>query len=240
MSKLRVLSLFAGIGGFDLGLQRTGGFRTVAFCEIEPFARRVLRKHWPEVPIYEDVCELTAARLQSDGTFPDVIVGGFPCQDISLAGRMAGLDGAKSGLWGEMARLVAECLPRFVIIENSPVLRSRGLEQMLGTFDALGYDAEWHCLPLNAFGAPHRRDRVWIIAYPASLGDGPSQGQVQARRNFLEHNPRWASEPPVPRVDDGFPDRVDRHQRLGNAVSPYVLEVIGHAILASLEQREAA
>jgi len=99
--KLRVLSLFASIGGFDLGLERTGGFETVAFCEIEPFCRRVLAKHWPEVPCYEDVRTLTAERLAADGIAVDVICGGFPCQDISLAGSGAGLAGERCGLWYE-------------------------------------------------------------------------------------------------------------------------------------------
>lgn len=102
---LRVLDLFSGIGGFSLGLERTGGFETVAFCEIEEFPRSVLRQHWPKVPIYEDVRELTADTLQRDGIAVDVVCGGFPCQDISLAGRGAGIGGARSGLWSEMCRL---------------------------------------------------------------------------------------------------------------------------------------
>src|SRR5512139_3313358 len=102
----RVLSLFAGIGGFDLGLERTGGFKTVAFCEIDKEAKAVLRRHWPEVPIYDDVRSLTAARLAADGVQPDCIVGGFPCQDISLAGGGEGLDGERSGLWRDYRRLI--------------------------------------------------------------------------------------------------------------------------------------
>ena len=161
----RVLSLFAGIGGFDLGLERTGGFKTVAFCEIEPFAVRVLNKHWPEVPVYGDVRELTAERLRADGIVPNVIVGGFPCQDISLAGKGAGLAGDRSGLWGEYARLIGEIRPTYVIVENVAALLSRGLGDVLGDLAALGYDAEWHCIPASAVGAPHRRDRIWILAY---------------------------------------------------------------------------
>src|SRR5512139_1178725 len=102
---LRVLDLFSGIGGFSLGLERAG-MRTVAFCEIDPYARAVLRKHWPDVPCYEDVRTLTADRLAGDGIHPTVITAGFPCQDISVAGKGAGLAGARSGLWREVARLV--------------------------------------------------------------------------------------------------------------------------------------
>jgi len=176
MKKLRVLSLFAGIGGFDLGLERTGGFETVAFCEIEPFPRAVLAKHWPGVPCYDDVRTLTAERLAADGIAVDVICGGFPCQDISYAGLGAGLEGERSGLFYQVARLVGELGPDFVILENVGALLSRGLDAVLGTLAALGYDAEWHCIPASALGAPHRRDRVWIVAYPE--GDGRARRAI--------------------------------------------------------------
>ena len=147
-----------------MGLERTGGFETVAFCEIEDFPRRVLAKHWPGVPIYEDVRALTAARLAADGIAVDVICGGFPCQDISVAGKGAGLAGERSGLWREYARLIGELRPRYVLVENVAALLGRGLGDVLGDLATLGYDAEWHCIPAAAVGAPHRRDRVWIIA----------------------------------------------------------------------------
>lgn len=169
MNKLRVLDLFSGIGGFSLGLERTGGFETVAFCEIEEFPRRVLAKHWPNVPCYRDVRELTAERLAADGIAVDVICGGFPCQDISTAGKGAGLAGERSGLFYEVARLVGELGPSFVILENVGALLSRGLDAVLGTLASFGYDAEWHCIPASAVGAPHRRDRVWIVAYPSIM-----------------------------------------------------------------------
>lgn len=161
----KVLDLFSGIGGFSLGLERTGGFRTVAFCEIEPYCRRVLAKHWPDVPIYEDVRTLTADTLRRDGIAVDVICGGFPCQDLSFAGKRAGLEGARSGLWAEYARLIGEVRPRFVIVENVPGLLSLGMGRVLGDLAALGYDAVWDCIPASAVGAPHRRDRVWIVAH---------------------------------------------------------------------------
>src|SRR4051812_44846123 len=123
---LRTLDLFSGIGGFSRGLERTGGFQTVAFCEIEPFCRRVLAKHWPDVPCYEDIKTLTADRLLDDGLVPvDVICGGFPCQDISVAGKGAGIDGERSGLWSEYARLIGEIQPRFIIVENVSALLAR-------------------------------------------------------------------------------------------------------------------
>ena len=166
---MTVLDLFSGIGGFSLGLERTGGFRTAAFCEIDPYCRRVLAKHWPEVPCYDDIRTLTADRLAADGIAPDVICGGFPCQDISFAGHGAGLDGERSSLWFEYARLIGEIRPRYIIVENVSALLVRGLDRVLGSLAALGYDAEWHCIPACAVGAPHIRDRTWIIAYPAQL-----------------------------------------------------------------------
>jgi DNA (cytosine-5)-methyltransferase 1 len=176
----RVLDLFSGIGGFSLGLERTGGFRTVAFCEIDPFCRRVLAKHWPRVPQYDDVRLLTAERLAADGIAVDVICGGFPCQDISLAGKGGGLAGERSGLWSEIARLAGELRPQYLLVENVAAILSRGLDKVLGDLAAIGYDAEWHCIPASAVGAPHRRDRFWLVANArGGRRCGSSGGEVQ-------------------------------------------------------------
>lgn len=162
---MRVLDLFSGIGGFSLGLERAG-MTTVAFCEIEPYCRAVLKKHWPDVPCYDDIRTLNRERLTADGIAVDVVCGGFPCQDISCAGAGAGIKGERSGLWREYSRLIGELRPSFVIVENVAALLGRGMGVVLGDLAALGYDAEWHCIPASAVGAPHRRDRVWIVAYP--------------------------------------------------------------------------
>ena len=161
VSALTVGSLFSGIGGIDLGLERAG-HRTLWFCEVDPFCRRVLRKHWPHVPIYEDIRELRGA----DIVRPDLLAGGFPCQDLSHAGRRAGIDGERSGLWAEFHRLVREIRPRYVLVENVPGLLNRGMERVLGDLAGIGYDAEWQSLPAAAFGAPHLRWRVFLLAYP--------------------------------------------------------------------------
>lgn len=176
---MNVLDLFSGIGGFSLGLERAG-MRTVAFCEIDPYCRAVLRKHWPAVPCFEDVRNLHAFDVGP----VDVICGGFPCQDISVAGHGAGLAGERSGLWSEYRRLIEEIRPAWAIVENVGALRSRGLDQVLRELAALGYDAEWHCIPASAVGAPHRRDRVWIIAYPEcqQLRDEPGRCGRQDRQ----------------------------------------------------------
>ena len=164
--KLRHLDLFSGIGGFSLGLERTGGFQTVGFCDNDKKTHLVLKKHWPNVPIYDDVSTLKGSDL---GTI-EIITGGFPCQDLSVAGKGAGLEGARSGLWWQFHRLIKEAQPRWVIAENVSVLRSRGLDQVLRSLDEIGYDAEWHCVPASAVGAPHQRDRIWILAYPRHRG----------------------------------------------------------------------
>ena len=195
---MNVLDLFSGIGGFSIGLERAG-MRTVAFCETEPFCRAVLAKHWPGVPCYEDVRTLTADRLARDGISVDVICGGFPCQDISHAGKGAGLAGERSGLWYEFHRLIEEIKPRYAIIENVSALRSRGLDAVLGSLAAIGYDAEWHCIPASAVGAPHRRDRIWITAYRNADNESQSiiaiddeasrmQGDVADANSSLEAN----------------------------------------------------
>jgi DNA (cytosine-5)-methyltransferase 1 len=182
MSKLRLLDLFSGIGGFSLGLERSGGFETVAFCEIEPYPRAVLARHWPGVPCYHDIRELTADALARDGIAVDAICGGFPCQDISHAGLGAGIEGSRSGLWGEYARLIGELRPRFVIVENVSALLGRGMGRVLGDLAAFGYDATWDCIPASAVGAPHRRDRVWIVAHSTRVFSGRPKPRAKRQR----------------------------------------------------------
>lgn len=179
---LRVLDLFSGIGGFSLGLERTGGFETVAFCEIDPFCRKVLAKHWPNVPCYTDVRELTSERLAADGIAVDVICGGFPCQDISAAGKKVGISGARSSLWSEITRLAGEIGPRFIVMENSSALLSRGFSEILCDLATRGYDAEWQCIPASALGAPHGRDRVWLVSYPNNESQSDSPKHDETRR----------------------------------------------------------
>jgi DNA (cytosine-5)-methyltransferase 1 len=248
--KLRVLDLFSGIGGFSLGLERTGGFETVAFCEIEPFPRRVLAKHWPGVPIYDDVRTLTADALARDGIGVDVITGGFPCQDISVSGKQAGLDGARSGLWSEIVRLTRELRPRYVIVENVANLLSGPDDKpgwwfgrVLGDLAEIGFDAEWHCIPACFVGAWHERDRVWLLAHsPEELRERRPEGAI-FRQPHLSFElcggfEEWPGRSALPasrfcRKGNGVPDRLDRIAALGNAVVPQIPELIGHAILAA-------
>ncbi len=165
-----VLDLFSGIGGFSLGLERAG-MTTVAFCESDGYARRVLRKHWPDTWLYEDIRTLTAKRLRADGLGPvDVVCGGFPCQDISTAGKGAGIDGPRSGLWAEMLRVIKEVKPRWVVAENVPALRGRGADRVLADLEGAGYAAVPVVVGAVHVGASHRRERVWIVAHSQGVG----------------------------------------------------------------------
>jgi len=247
--KLKVLDLFSGIGGFSLGLDRTGGFETVAFCEIEPFPRKVLKKHWPEVPCYEDVTKLTSDILRRDGISVDVITGGFPCQDISTAGKQAGIsEGTRSGLWSEIVRLISELSPRYVIVENVANLLSgpsdkRGgwFGRILGDLAECGYDAEWRVVPASYIGAWHRRGRVWVVAHPnkkrcEGRTQKPMEWQREVARQSLRSFEGWPGRSDLPAsrfcsADDGIPCRVARLEALGNAVVPQIPELIGRAIL---------
>jgi len=261
---LKVLDLFSGIGGFSLGLERTGGFETVAFCEIEPFPRRVLAKHWPGVPCYEDVRTLTADRLAADGiTGINVITGGFPCQDISVAGKQAGIsEGTRSGLWSEIIRLVGELRPEFVIVENVANLLSGPSERrggwfgrILGDLAECGYDAEWRNIPAWLVGLPHGRERVWIVAYPkqkrwagvlpsfASEREATEFGCNQAaialaasRRLDARSAGKLDGESPFFDGTYGVSDLVAGLGAGGNTVVPEIPEMIGRAILNSLDR----
>jgi DNA (cytosine-5)-methyltransferase 1 len=174
---VRVLDLFSGVGGFSLGLERAG-FTTVAFCECDPACHLVLNKHWPTVPIFPDIQTLDISEVPEF----DVICGGFPCQDISNAGRGAGLEGDRSGLWWSFHRLIKEARPRWVIVENVSMLRRRGLGTVLRSLDEIGYDAQWNCIPASALGAPHERDRIWIVSHPNGEGTvGQSKPEQEGR-----------------------------------------------------------
>lgn len=177
-SKLRVGSLFAGIGGLELGLESTGHYETVWQVEIDDYARKVLAKHWPNVRRHDDVCTFPT----DDDWSCDVICGGFPCQDLSYAGKGEGLDGQRSGLFYELARVVRLVGPRYVILENVAALLTRGMGDVLGTLVSLGYDCEWHCIPAAAVGAPHIRDRVFITGVLGNADCTSGKGGGVSRR----------------------------------------------------------
>ena len=180
MSKpLTMLDLFSGIGGFSYAAERlVGGFQTVAFCDSDSACRRVLRKHWPTTPIFEDVCTLQAEDIQPlcpNGL--SLITAGFPCQDLSAAGKQAGYDGERSVLFYEIIRLARELRPQFLLLENVRNLLSHKngetFQETLFQIAKAGYDAEWAVIPASDLGACHRRERIWIVAHASNmLGNG--------------------------------------------------------------------
>ena len=173
---LRELALFAGAGGAILG-GKLLGWETVCAVEFDPYARDVLMARQNDgclevFPIWDDVCTFDGRPWRGR---VDVVSGGFPCQDISAAGKGAGIEGERSGLWSEFARIISEVRPRFVFVENSPMLTSRGLGTVLGDLAAMGFDAEWGVLGAHHAGAPHKRDRIWILARNSDRDSKPTQ-----------------------------------------------------------------
>lgn len=228
-------SLFAGIGGFDLGFERAG--MTCKWqVEIDPYARQVLAKHWPDVRRHDDIKTWPT----TDTERVDVICGGFPCQDISFAGKGAGIHGERSGLFFELIRVVREMGPRLVVLENVPAIlaRGRGMDHVLGALAEIGFDAEWDCIRTGLHRG-HKRDRIFLVAYPVCEGL-PSTWQRgktarEATRFFVESASAslpWAQHSPhVVRGVHGVPRRMDRIRCLGNAVVPQVAEWIGRRIV---------
>lgn len=263
-----MLDLFSGIGGFSLGLERAG-MKTVAFCEADPIARRVLAKNWPTVPCFNDVrklcrfigdcevddqgeawcplceedfadCACVGYQEFLDEIGPvDLICGGFPCQDISLNGRGAGITGERSGLWFEFARIIGVLNPAWVIVENVAALRSRGLAAVIQDLWALGYVGRWDVISAAAVGAEHKRERVWIIANTTGVGiQGLWAEGIEKPQSLVEPflplrncDGQWEIEPDVRRANDGFPGRSHRLKQLGNAVVPQIPELLGREIL---------
>jgi len=232
---LRELALFAGAGGGILGGHLLG-WRTVAAVEIEDYPRRVLLQRQadgflPRFPIWDDVTTFDGKPWQGK---VDVVSGGFPCQDISAAGRGAGIEGERSGLWSEMARIISEVRPQYAWVENSPLLISRGLSTVLGDLAEMGYDARWGIVSAANAGAPHKRERCWIVAYA-------NEERLQGCVNRLENVGRdrtqmqapgisgsgrgeeWKAEPSVGRLVDGVAHRMDRLKALGNGQVPQAM-----------------
>lgn len=226
---MKVLSLFSGIGGLDLGFE-WAGFETVCFCEIEEFPRKVLNKHWPNVPIIEDVRNVTRESVPR----VDVIIGGFPCQDISYAGTGAGIDydlstgeGTRSGLWWEYWRVIRELRPRYVVAENVAALTNRGLDTVLGSLAQIGYDAEWQIVSAASVGAPHIRERIFIVAYPqhgsvqVGRGDNGISGDVRRQGNVCANDFREGIEEEVGEVlADTYRWGSQGSRRYVNALNP--------------------
>lgn len=222
MNKLRVLDLFSGIGGFSLGLERTGGFETVAFCEIEPFQRALLKQHWPNAIQYEDIHKVGRVYFHCD-----VICGGFPCQKFSTAsrGRRVAAD-----LWPEMLRLTLLNKPTYLVAENVSEDAIRPAADQLA---AIGYSVTVRNISGSDCGAPHVRSRWWLVAHPHEESEFQRALDAEVAKLPELCSGLWGAETyaRAVRVSDGVPHRVHRVEALGNAVLPKIPQVIGNAIL---------
>lgn len=229
-------SLFSGIGGFELGAEMAG-IETLWNCEIEKYQGEILKRRFPNAERHEDITKTTGLR------YVDIISGGFPCQDISVAGKRKGIKGERSGLWSEMYRIVREIRPKYVIVENSPALIISGFEQLLCDLSKIGYNAEWQCISNYAFGYPHKRERLYLIAYSDKIG---LQSDVYKYGKFDSIFKKWTSDTNIGytcakrileipahstvRNDDGFPDWSHRVGAIGNAVNPCVAKYLFECI----------
>ena len=254
---LRMLDLFSGIGGFSYaGEKLVGGYETVAFCEYDKHAQKVLRKHWPDTEIIDDVRELANDADRFRGMV-DIITGGYPCQPFSLAGVRRG-DQDDRHLWPAMLTVIRKVRPTWVIGENVAGHITLGLDTVLSDLEAAGYDSRCFVIPAVAADARHRRDRCWIVAHTDSQGqsDGPiseqrvvantcggrcerqprRQSRVKFTHSDLAKGRFWEPEPPICRVVNGLPNRVHRVRQLGNSIVPQVAARILYAIREAHEQ----
>jgi DNA (cytosine-5)-methyltransferase 1 len=251
--RVKILDLFAGIGGFSYAAHQLG-WQTVAFVEKEPFCQRILANNFPGVPIYDDVRNYNGTEHTAD-----IVCGGFPCQDVSTAGKAEGIDGERSSLYVEMLRIIRNLRPQYVVVENVAGLLGRGLGRVLGEFSQIGYDAEWRVFSACEFGLPHTRQRMFIIAYPngkfgvdrfclegcrppttwgsiTEIG-GTDRDIFKLASSADSLLSGWSEKyraSPLVRNDDGIPDRLDRIKALGNSIVPQ----IAYEIFWAIQQNE--
>jgi len=247
------VDLCSGIGGFALGFEWAGLSRPVLFCDIEPWSRKVLRKHWSDVPIAEDVKELAN---DPDGLIPDtdprrtILTAGYPCQSFSLAGKRRGTEDDRH-IWPYIFSIIQAKRPAWCVFENVYGHVTLGLDQVLSDLEGEGYATRPFIVPACATDAPHRRDRLWIIGRNVADAmrikrQGSSERQIYGERDLQKQlgrgsqdtQVRWPIEPPVGRVADGIPRRVDRLRGLGNAIVPQIAQRIGETILHGSSQNE--
>ena len=230
MKKLKLLDIFSGIGGFSYAAEKlVGGYETTQFVENDPYCQKVLNKHWPNVPIYDDI-ETYRAELYS----ADVICGGFPCQSISQAGEREGItQESRSGKFYDLMRVIRMVRPRYVILENVAAILANGLDIVLGELSEAGYDAEWSIISASSLGACHRRSRWWCVAYSNSEGLQREilremESGIWSAKHTRRLDPNWrsyVSKPILPRGSYGLSYRVDRTKALGNSIVPAVAAI---------------
>lgn len=256
---LNVLDLFSGIGGFSLGFEKTNEFKTVAFIEIDPFCRKVLNKNWPNVPIFEDIKTITEDDLQCLDKI-DVICGGFPCQPVSSCGKRQG-DCDERWLWPEFYRVVCMVKPSWIVVENVVGLLSIDNGQLFGgilrDLAQIGYNAEWQVLRASDVGAPHKRERIFLVAYSDSIRlDSPPIFKRSIYKNLFEknfwpnHNTIYIGDlkrtfPEIPinlRNDDGISEKLDKDMMrstnfsMPNNIIQHRIKALGNAIVLQLTE----
>lgn len=249
---MKVLSLFSGGGLGDYGLT-LAGMEIVGQVEIDEYCQKILSLRWPEVPKWRDIRDVKGAEVIERCGAIDLISGGFPCQDVSVAGGGEGIQGQRSGLWKEYLRLICELRPKYCFVENVSALLGRGLDVLLGDLAESGYDAEWDCIPASELGSPQERDRFWLVAYRYGVR-GREWGEIifKDNRNLGEYikpnrknywNGKWFEGTPeeakweldhkscLSRVDDGTAGWVERLHLCGNGQVVQVVEWIGKRIM---------
>jgi DNA (cytosine-5)-methyltransferase 1 len=231
VTALTVGSLFSGIGGLDLGLERAG-MRVIWHSEIDTYASRVLKKHWPEVPNHGDIKKIDWSSVEP----PDVICGGYPCQPFSLAGRHRKGEADPRHLWPWVRDSISILRPRYAILENVQGHLSLGGTTVIREITEFGYDCEWRVIPASSVGARHRRNRLIIVAYPRSVGGIRRRSAFESlneeiRGYALRSSQDWVNEPNLGRMANGVPARMDRLKGLGNAVVPQVAEIVGRLVI---------
>lgn len=242
---IKIGSLFAGIGGFELGLERgIPNSKTVWQVEQDKYCQTILKKHWPQAQLYDDVCTVGAHNLEP----VDVICGGFPCQDISVAGKGKGINAERSGLWWEMYRVISELRPTVAVLENVPAITTRGGTQVIAALAKIGYDCEWQIISARMFGAPHIRKRWFCVAHTNSERQQEHTNitiTVETKRQLIsrsceasqsdrtEYWQRPTTVTPLCSLDDGVSNRVARLKALGNAIVPQCSEYVGQCIAQS-------
>ena len=202
---MKVGSLFSGIGGIEIGFEKAG-FKTEWFIENEPYAQEILKKRFPEAKIYGDVTKVNFNQIPT----VEILTGGFPCQDISNAGKRAGIEGSRSSLWKWYLKAISTIRPRITFIENVSALLGRGLSTVLCDLAKVGYDAEWYCVPASAVGANHQRDRVFIIAYPNGFrrNNGSNHREERHIQDYQERS-----------IEEGESEGNGREHRIGETCS---------------------
>ena len=239
---IKVGSFFTGIGGFELGMIKAFEKSSIEYkisfmCEKDPFCQKILRKNWKNIQIYNDITKINTKELPKI----DLLLAGFPCQDISNSGKKEGLHGKKSGLYWELQRIISDIRPKIICLENVSAIIVGGFPAIIKELHRSGYNAEWICLQANQFGLPHKRKRLFLVAYSDSIG-----AQIQTKRKFSSikllgsNEPKreidwrkWTIKPTIHRKNARVPNRMDRIKRLGNSISPLCSEWVFDKIILS-------